>query len=180
MMMYDVAALYEGLLIQLGYQTEKGVMKVGFVLTKWLKAWPGLTASVWVTLPNSNTAYEAKSHMDGELLVWDVQDTDTSVAGMGRVEVLGIVDGVRKLSAVATTVVQSSILVSTSEPPESQQPWFMGALEAAKRAEEAAERAESAGGGGSGGGGGSTVEVDASLTQSGKAADAKVVGDRLS
>ena len=50
-MMFDVAALYEGLLIRLGYQTERGVMKAGFVLTKWLKQWPGLEASVWVTLP---------------------------------------------------------------------------------------------------------------------------------
>lgn len=34
-------------------------------------------------------------------------------------------------------------------------------------------------GGGAGGGSGSTVEVDATLTQEGKAADAKAVGDRL-
>ena len=141
-MMFDVAALYEGLLIRLGYQTERGVMKAGFVLTKWLKQWPGLEASVWVTLPNADTAYQAQSHMDGEMLVWDVQDTDTAVAGVGKVEVLGMVDGVRKLSAVANTVVEPSILVATSEPPESQQPWYVGALEAAKRAEEAAERAE--------------------------------------
>lgn len=51
------------------------------------------------------------------------------------------------------------------------------AKEAADRAEAAAERAENAGGGGGGGG---TIEVDTTLTQSGKAADAKVTGDRLS
>ena len=51
--------------------------------------------------------------------------------------------------------------------------------QAAQRAEEAAKRAE-AGGGGGGGGGGSTVEIDTTLTQEGKAADAKATGDRIS
>lgn len=50
--------------------------------------------------------------------------------------------------------------------------------QAAQRAEEAAERAEAGGGGG--GSGGSTVEIDATLTQAGKAADAKATGDRIS
>lgn len=45
---------------------------------------------------------------------------------------------------------------------------------AATRAEEAAERAESIGGGSGG-----SVDIDSTLTQSGKAADAKVTGDRL-
>lgn len=49
--------------------------------------------------------------------------------------------------------------------------------QAAQRAEDAAERAEAGGGSGSGG---STVEIDATLTQEGKAADAKATGDRLS
>jgi hypothetical protein len=49
--------------------------------------------------------------------------------------------------------------------------------QAAQRAEEAAERSE-AGGGGSGSGG-STVEIDTTLTQEGKAADAKATGDRI-
>lgn len=47
---------------------------------------------------------------------------------------------------------------------------------AAVRSEAAADRAEAAAGGS---GTGSTVEVDATLTESGKAADAKATGDRL-
>lgn len=50
--------------------------------------------------------------------------------------------------------------------------------QAAQRAEEAAKMAE-AGGGGSGGSG-STVEIDATLTQAGKAADAKATGEAVS
>lgn len=49
--------------------------------------------------------------------------------------------------------------------------------QAAQRAEDAAKRAEAGGGSGSGG---SAVEIDATLTQEGKAADAKATGDRLS
>lgn len=54
------------------------------------------------------------------------------------------------------------------------------AVRAAGRAEDAAERAEEAAARAEEAGGGSNVTIDNTLTQAGQAADAKVVGDRLS
>lgn len=144
--MYMVEGLPRVLPIQIGYQTETGANSIYFNCATWLKAYPGINLSVWVTPPGGADAYQAQSHLEGSLLVWDVTASDTLTAGEGRLEIFGTLDGVRKLSAVCRTEVKPSLLTSTTEPPESQQPWYATAVEAADRAEKAAERAETMGG----------------------------------
>ena len=129
---YPIDALQHVTMIHVGRQTETGVECIRFDCAAWLSRWPGMELSVWPTAPGADTAYEAQTHMDGNVIVWDVSGSDTITPGKGYVEVLGMVDGRRKLSARAQTMVIASGLAATADPPESQQPWYeraMGAVE---------------------------------------------------
>ena len=129
---YPIDALQHVAMIHVGRQTETGVECIGFDCSAWLSRWPGMELSVWPTAPGTDAAYEAQTHMDGNVIVWDVSGGDTITPGKGYVEVLGMVDGRRKLSARVQTMVVASGLAATADPPESQQPWFeraMGAVE---------------------------------------------------
>lgn len=136
--------------IHLGKQTEKGVREVRLDCAVWKALWPSLDFSVWVTPPGGKSAYPAVTHMEGDVLVWPVSDADTAVSGDGYMEVMGMAEGLKKLSAITTTRIMSTTTGATSDPPPPSQPWVDKVLEAADRAEAAAERAESASGSGGG------------------------------
>ena len=97
--------------------------------------------------------------MEGHVLIWEVTNADTAVAGNGTVELMGLADGKKKLSAITKTYIRATTTGATTAPPDSARPWVDQVLEAAERAEAAAERAESAGGSG-GSGGGIVTETD--------------------
>lgn len=97
--------------------------------------------------------------MEGHVLIWEVTNADTAIAGSGTVELMGLADGKKKLSAITKTYIRATTTGATTEPPEPAQPWVDQVLEAAERAEAAAERAESAGGSG-GSAGGIVIETD--------------------
>lgn len=137
MTIYPIDVLQHVPLIHVGRQTEAGVESIGFDCASWMAKWPGMELSVWVTAPGADTAYEAQTHMDGNIIVWDVSGGDTMTPGKGYVEVLGMVDGRRKLSARVPTMVIASGLAATADPPESQQPWFARAMEAVQGVPEA-------------------------------------------
>lgn len=142
---YDVANLPKILPIPIGHQTETGVERIGFDVSGWLKMWPGLELSVWVTLPGASAAHPAANvELRGSYLYWTPDEVDTSMAGNGTVEIMGKADGIKKLSAVAPTLIERTSTAVTSEPPAAIKPWYDEALDAADRAESAAEAAEKA------------------------------------
>lgn len=97
--------------------------------------------------------------MEGHVLIWEVTNADTAIAGSGTVELMGLADGKKKLSAIMKTYIRATTTGATTAPPDSARPWVDQVLEAAERAEAAAERAESAGGSG-GAAGGIVAETD--------------------
>lgn len=134
--------------IAIGRQTETGVTTIAFDCAKWLEKWPNLSLHVWATRPGESTSYPASSRVEGRVLYWDVSAADTALAGSGTVEIVGLADGQKKLSATLATKILPSATAQPGEAPEPQQPWVDTVLDAAYRAEEAAKRAEAAEGGG--------------------------------
>lgn len=127
---YPIDVLQHVPMIHVGRQTEAGVEAIGFDCASWLAQWPEMALSVWVTAPGADTSYEAQTHPEGVVIVWDVSGSDTITPGKGFVEVMGLMDGKRKLSARVPTMVTRSGLSATADPPESQQPWFERAMQA--------------------------------------------------
>lgn len=115
----------------LGRQTENGVTVISIDVQSWIDQWPGMETVIMATRPGENAAYPAATRMDGSSIVWTVNGADTAIAGRGTAEILGLVDGVRKLSQIVRTRIKASTVAATMEPPEGAQPWVDTVINAA-------------------------------------------------
>lgn len=113
--------------ISLGVQNETGVTEIGFDVTPWLEAWPGMQVSVWHTLPGQTEAYQAECRMDGHVLYWVVTATDTQTPGTGKVELMGTTpDGTRKrlTGDGMVTRIGATTTATTQAPPGAPPSWI--------------------------------------------------------
>lgn len=115
----------------LGRQTENGVTVISIDVQSWLDQWPGMETVIMATRPGENAAYPAATRMDGSCIVWTVNGADTAIAGRGTAEILGLVDGMRKLSQIVRTRIKMSTVATTTDPPEGAQPWVDTVINAA-------------------------------------------------
>lgn len=124
-MIYPIKRLPD--VICVGVQTENGVEEIGFDVTPWLDKWPGMALSVWATLPGQSDAYMAHARLDGSVLYWVVDATDTQTSGSGKVEIMGrTADGtVKKLTGDGVaTLIRKTTTATTQDPPLSPPTWI--------------------------------------------------------
>lgn len=126
----------------LGRQTENGVTVISIDVQSWLDQWPGMETVIMATRPGESAAYPAATHMEGSCIVWTVNGADTAIAGRGTAEILGLVDGVRKLSQIVRTRIKASTVATTMEPPEGAQPWVDNVINAADEIKNMTAQAE--------------------------------------
>ena len=200
--------------ISIGRETETGVTDVMIDCGAWVSKWPGMELHA-IHTPDGGAPYILQTETDGSVLVWHVTDADTATPGTGRMEIVGEMDGRRKVSAMVKVYVAARMSGTVGEPPEAAKPWADRVVEAAERITGMQAQAETldAGSGataawdgeqglltigvpkgeqgpkgekgekgpqGEKGEPGKDAVVDATLTQSGQAADAKVTGDAVS
>jgi hypothetical protein len=130
--------------IHLGKQTENGVNEISFDCGEWVREFPGVEINVMPTRPGENKSYPAAISRSGNVVTWNVSSADTALHGYGTVELLGLVDGKRKISATIQTSVQQSNLANEGDAPEVEKPWIDEVLNAAHQASESADKAEAA------------------------------------
>lgn len=128
--------------LPLGNQTETGVTTITIDMSPWLDQWPGMETVIMATRPGESAAYPAATHMEGNCIVWTVNGADTAIAGRGTAEILGLVDGVRKLSQIVRTRIKASTVANTMEPPEGAQPWVDEVINAANEIKNMTAQAE--------------------------------------
>lgn len=126
----------------LGRQTENGVTVISIDVQSWFDQWPGMETVIMATRPGESAAYPAATRMDGSCIVWTVNGADTAIAGRGTAEILGLVDGVRKLSQIVRTRIKASTVATTMEPPEGAQPWVDKVINAADEIKNMTAQAE--------------------------------------
>lgn len=78
--------------ILIGRQTENGVNKIEIDVSEWLEHWPGMDISIMHTRPGDTYAYPTATHMTGSCIVWEINNADTAIHGLGKVEIMGILD----------------------------------------------------------------------------------------
>ena len=182
--------------ISIGRETETGVTDVMIDCGAWVSKWPGMTLHA-IHTPEGGAPYILQTETDGSVLVWHVTDADTATPGTGRMEIVGEMDGRRKVSAMVKVSVAARMGGTVGEPPEAAKPWADRVVEAAERITgmkvqattlDAGSSASAAWDGEQGlltigvpkGKDGKDAVVDATLTKEGQAADAKVTGEALS
>lgn len=199
--------------ISIGRETETGVTDVRIDCGAWVSKWPGMALHA-IHTPKGGAPYILQTEMDGSVLVWHVTDTDTATPGTGRMEIVGEMDGRRKVSAMVGISVAARMPGTVCDPPEAASPWVESVIEAADRVTGMQVQAETIDAGSSAtaawdgvqglltigvpkgekgekgdtgaqgpqgvpGADGKDAVVDATLTQSGQAADAKITGDAV-
>lgn len=129
--------------IILGRQTENGVRQIRIDCQPWIAQWPGMEIDVWVTPASgeAHDAYPAKVKMDGDVCEWTVSSFDTATAGEGTIEIVGLLDGLKKLSAIAETYVLSTTTALPGTTPEAYSGWVDQVLVAGAEAKDSAELA---------------------------------------
>lgn len=138
--------------IPIGVQTETGVEEIAFDVSAWAKKWPDMEVTVWHRLPSQADAYLCRSRREGDIVYWEVTDTDTQPPGTGRVELMGTTAAGRKLSGSTATRIKDTIAATTQDPPLAPPKWVETVQEMLRQS------------GGSGGGGGTAFRTDETLS----------------
>ena len=175
--------------IILGRQGEDKAVRVVWpgIVSDWSSLYGGGSFQLSVRRFGDENAYPVAVEVNGDDIRFTVTSAETAIAGIGKCELTYIANGTIAKSATWETVVLNSLTGQTpSEPPEEPaKSWFtsiqgqignLSNLATASKDNLVSAINEAAQ---SGGGGGASVELDTTLTQSGKAADAKAVGDAL-
>ena len=175
--------------IILGRQGEDKAVRVVWpgIVSDWSSLYGDGSFQLSVRRFGDENAYPVVVEVNGDDIRFTVTSAETAIAGNGKCELTYIANGTIAKSATWETVVLNSLTgQEPSEPPkEPAKSWFtaiqgqigdLANLATASKDNLVAAINEAAQ---SGGGGGASVELDTTLTQSGKAADAKAVGDAL-
>ena len=175
--------------IQIGRRGENQATQIIWtnILENWRTMYGNGVVQLSVRRPNDTDPYPAACEVIGNDIMWTIQAADTAQNGAGECELSYIVDAVLVKSQTWDTMIARSLTGDgTVDPPsEPSKTWFskiqseIGNLEDLGTGDKSNLVAAINEAAQSGGGGGSTVELDTTLTQSGKAADAKAVGDAL-
>ena len=175
--------------IILGRQGEDKAVRVVWpgIVSDWSSLYGDGSFQLSVRRFGDENAYPVVVEVNGDDIRFMVTSAETAIVGSGKCELTYIANGTIAKSATWETAVLNSLTGQTpSEPPkEPAKSWFtaiqgqignLGNLATASKDNLVAAINEAAQ---SGGGSGASVELDTTLTQSGKAADAKAVGDAL-
>lgn len=178
--------------IILGRQGEDKAVRVVWpgIVSDWSSLYGDGSFQLSVRRFSDENAYPVAVEVSGDDIRFTVTSAETAIAGNGKCELTYIANGTIAKSATWETVVLNSLTgQAPSEPPEEPaKSWFtaiqgqignLADLETASKDNLVAAINEAAQSGGGGGGSGASIELDTTLTQSGKAADAKAVGDAL-
>lgn len=137
---YNPDAMTKHTVVPLGRACECRATRVDFEVASWLARFPGGTIALYIKDPNGEMYLADVKAVDG-VASWVVTATDTTVPGYGSLELALIgANGEKKLSAVATTKLETS-LVESEPDAEHMQPWIDRAAEIQHDTEAAARAA---------------------------------------
>lgn len=122
------------------YNTEQIAFDVSYLIEKYGNG----TAALLIRRPKDTDAYPKTVERDGNLVLWTVDDTDTSVKGHGECELFWYVgDGLTKTVNWDITILRD-IGESSETPPDPYVGYVQTVVDAAQSAEASAQRAEQA------------------------------------
>ena len=136
---YPINALPRAIPICLGKQSEYGARPVSIDIAAWLGKWPDMVASVQPVRPGETESYPATDvTRDGSIVTWTPSAYDTEHSGGGTLEIVGLVEGVKIISATAATSIEATSTDVSKEPEEPIAAWADAVIRAGEEAKQSA------------------------------------------
>lgn len=189
----SLSDLYDSGVIQLGKAGENAHLAIIFDARSWMNEYPDASIEIYFKPAAPGAPYLVEPSVDGGYATWSITSTETQHVGIGKMELIlrdTATGAVLKSITAETQVKASPSVVPPSDADVPLGPWWERVLDAMNGAvlfdkeqtltAEQKARARANIGAGTGSGTGGTVELDTTLTQSGMAADAGAVGERIS
>lgn len=137
---YNPDVMTKSTVIPLGRACECRATRIDFMVASWLARFPGGSIILYIKDPNGETYLAAIRVADG-MASWVIRATDTTTPGFGSLELALVgANGEKKLSAVATTKLDKSLVESETDGDHAQ-PWLEQAAEYQAATETAARAA---------------------------------------
>ena len=115
----------------LGRAGENNVTRIEFDYTPWAEEFGDGTLSLLHEREGDSEPYPVIITVENNIGTWLVSNVDTSVTGVGRAQLIYIVDDQIKKSRVYNTNVAPSLKESSEVPPDPYESWLEQMLEAA-------------------------------------------------
>ena len=137
-MTYDIKCLP---LIYLGRQGENLARTVEIDVGAMLEAYPGASIGLVFQRAGETELYIGATTLGGTVLSWPISAAVTANAGRGKIEVRAMLGDVLAKSVTASTQVDASLSGAGSTPPDPEEDWIDGVLQAASEAKQSAASA---------------------------------------
>lgn len=128
--------------INLGREGTKGVRRIIFDYTRWVRTYGEGVVQLIVQRPGETQPYPVALTYENDEAIWEVNDADTAIVGDGLAEYQYYADGKLEKSEIFNTKIIDALGVPTDEPPEPYDVWLAALLEVASDAQQSAWDAE--------------------------------------
>lgn len=130
--------------IPLGREGTRGVRRVIYDFTRWVREYGGGVVQLIVQRPGESQPYPIALIYEGDTAIWEINSADTATPGEGKCEWQYYVGDKLEKSEIYTTVIVDSLADPTDEAPDRYDIWMEALLEVASVAEMHKRGAETA------------------------------------
>ena len=126
-MIYKIESLNTSEILVLGQRGENLANTIQIDMTAWQAEWPNATFNIIAVRPEEGIPYPVNIIVSGNMLLWQVTDVDTGIAGIGRMEIQAVEGEKLRKSAIVVTKVCSCILgdgEDIGDPPPAGSSWM--------------------------------------------------------
>lgn len=130
--------------VPLGREGTRGVRRVIFDSTRWVREYGEGVVQLIVQRPGESQPYPIALIYEDDTAIWEVNSADTAIPGEGKCEWQYYVGDKLEKSEIYTTVIVDSLADPTDEAPDRYDIWMEALLEVASEAEKHKRGAETA------------------------------------
>ena len=128
--------------VKLGRQGENNTQNVQIDCSDWLTDLPGCQLMVVARRPGESELYVPQISVAAGVVTWPILSQDTALAGWGRAEVRGLLNGKIKKSCVFRTRIEPSLDGDGSPNPPTPPDWATEVINSVAESTELVEQAE--------------------------------------
>ena len=139
---FDVIDVLDLKTVKLGRQGENNTQQVVIDCSEWLTDLPGCQLMVVALRPGEKALYMPQVTVSNGVVTWPILSQDTALAGWGRAEVRGMLNGKIRKSCVFRTKIEPSLDGDGTPTPPTPPDWATEVINSVTVSTELVEQAE--------------------------------------